>query len=107
MEHTAPVPPALMVSGAPPPLDTRMAQLSDMAVNLRELGGIATADGRRIRRGIIYRSGDLSDLTEACTNRMAELGIVARIDFRRVIQRPRKPTDMSAYRHWEQRQTEV
>ncbi|HWS61392.1 MAG TPA: tyrosine-protein phosphatase [Steroidobacteraceae bacterium] len=38
-----------------------MGQLPEMAVNLRELGGIATADGRRIRRGIIYRSGDLAD----------------------------------------------
>jgi protein-tyrosine phosphatase len=68
-----------------------MAQLPEMAVNLRELGGIATADGRRIRRGIIYRSGDLSDLTEACTNRMTELGIVARIDFRSTAERKLRP----------------
>jgi protein-tyrosine phosphatase len=63
----------------------------ETAVNLRELGGIATADGRKIRRGIIYRSGDLSDLTEACTDRMAELGIVARIDFRSIAERKLRP----------------
>jgi protein-tyrosine phosphatase len=68
-----------------------MAQLPEMAVNLRELGGIATADGRRIRRGIIYRSGDLADLTEACRSRMAELGIVARIDFRSIAERKLRP----------------
>src|ERR1700688_4042627 len=68
-----------------------MDQLPEMAVNLRELGGIATADGRRIRRGIIYRSGDLSDLTEACSSRMAELGIVARIDFRSIAERKLGP----------------
>jgi protein-tyrosine phosphatase len=73
-----------------------MAQLPEMAVNLRELGGIATADGRRIRRGIIYRSGDLSDLTEACRNRMAELGIVARIDFRSTAERKLRPYNWHA-----------
>ena len=73
-----------------------MAPLPEMAVNLRELGGIATADGRRIRRGIIYRSGDLSDLTEACSNRMAELGIVARIDFRSIAERKLRPYDWHA-----------
>jgi len=67
-----------------------------MAVNLRELGGIATADGRRIRRGIIYRSGDLADLTEACSNRMAELGIVARIDFRSIAERKLRPYNWHA-----------
>ncbi len=67
-----------------------------MAVNLRELGGIATADGRRIRRGIIYRSGDLADLTEASSNRMAELGIVARIDFRSIAERKLRPYNWHA-----------
>ena len=73
-----------------------MAPLPEMAVNLRELGGIATADGRRIRRGIIYRSGDLADLTEACSNRMAELGIVARIDFRGIAERTLRPYNWHA-----------
>jgi protein-tyrosine phosphatase len=73
-----------------------MDQLPEMAVNLRELGGIATADGRRIRRGIIYRSGDLADLTEACSNRMAELGIVARIDFRSIAERKLRPYNWHA-----------
>src|SRR5258707_2579469 len=67
-----------------------------MAVNARELGAIATADGRRIRRGIIYRSGDLADLTEASSNRMAELGIVARIDFRSIAERKLRPYNWHA-----------
>src|SRR5258708_32750725 len=67
-----------------------------MAVIVRERGGMATADGRRIRRGIIYRSGDLSDLTEACSNRMAELGIVARIDFRSIAERTLRPYNWHA-----------
>jgi protein-tyrosine phosphatase len=36
----------------------------DGQVNFRDLGGYATADGRRVRWGRLYRSGDLSHLTD-------------------------------------------
>jgi len=63
----------------------------DMPVNLRELGGIATADGRKIRPGLIYRSGDLSRLGEEAKARMIGLGLAARIDFRGVEERTAHP----------------
>ena len=34
-------------------------------VNFRDLGGYVTSDGRRVRWGQLYRSGDLSKLTDA------------------------------------------
>src|SRR3546814_3242049 len=40
--------------------------------NLRDLGGHDTADGREVRRGVIYRSGVLSYLTPSDHNRSEE-----------------------------------
>lgn len=55
----------------------------DGAANFRDLGGYATADGRHVRWGRIYRSGELSRLTAADYDKLASLGIAVVCDFRR------------------------
>ncbi|CAI1744831.1 Uncharacterised protein [Serratia quinivorans] len=36
----------------------------DGGINFRDLGGNSVADGRRIKRGLLFRSGSLERLTE-------------------------------------------
>jgi len=50
--------------------------------NFRDLGGILTNDGRRIRPGLLYRSGDLHSITEEDVKNMTQLGLAMIIDFR-------------------------
>ena len=52
------------------------------ALNCRDLGGYATADGRVTRWGRVYRSDGLDQLTDADLDLIAELGIRLVIDFR-------------------------
>ena len=44
-----------------PPFVLALAGVS----NLRDLGGYRAADGRRVRRGLVFRSAALAGLTEA------------------------------------------
>jgi protein-tyrosine phosphatase len=50
--------------------------------NFRDLGGYLSCDGRRVKRRLVYRSGELSQLTENDVARLAELGIRTVIDLR-------------------------
>ncbi|MFC2102526.1 tyrosine-protein phosphatase [Bacteroidota bacterium] len=50
--------------------------------NFREIGGIPTTDGRIVKPGLLYRSGDLSRLDEDDIRRIEEIGIRMVIDFR-------------------------
>lgn len=50
--------------------------------NFRDLGGTVMADGRKIRWGMLYRSGDLSRFTSADKAYFQGLGIRTVIDFR-------------------------
>ncbi len=60
--------------------------------NFRDLGGYRTADGRRVRRSMIFRSGSMSDLTEADVAQLARLGIVCICDLRTTSERTKHPT---------------
>ncbi|WP_022682407.1 tyrosine-protein phosphatase [Sphingobium bisphenolivorans] len=60
--------------------------------NLRDFGGHGTADGRRVRRGMLYRSGTMALLTEADAALLQSLGIRAICDFRRPNERTAEPT---------------
>lgn len=50
--------------------------------NVRDLGGLTTADGRSVRRGLVYRSDDPHRATEADVEALRALGISTVIDLR-------------------------
>lgn len=62
--------------------------------NFRDLGGHATADGRKVRRGLMYRSGVLTYLTHDDHAAIAPLGIRTIVDLRRDNEIAAEPT------HW-------
>jgi len=50
--------------------------------NFRDVGGATTHDGRRVRRGVVYRSGHLADVTREDLAVLEDLGIRTVIDLR-------------------------
>lgn len=62
------------------------------AVNLRDFGGYATADGRTVRRRRLYRSGTLTHLSAQAQQAFAELDVGLICDFRRDEERREEPT---------------
>lgn len=51
-------------------------------VNFRDLGGYVTTENRMVKRGLIYRSGDLDNLTDADLALLAGMGLKTIVDFR-------------------------
>jgi protein-tyrosine phosphatase len=52
------------------------------AINFRDLGGYETKDGRHVKWGEIYRSADISKLTEADLAVLKDRGITYDVDLR-------------------------
>ncbi|WP_010096607.1 tyrosine-protein phosphatase [Ornithinibacillus scapharcae] len=50
--------------------------------NFRDLGGYETTDGKRVKNGMLFRSGNLSRITETDKNRLREMGIKNICDLR-------------------------
>lgn len=71
-------------------LAERQLPLSGMD-NFRDLGGYRTTDGRRVRWGRIYRSGQLSELTDSDVDYLDDLGIRLVCDFRSAKEKEREP----------------
>jgi protein-tyrosine phosphatase len=69
------------------------------APNFRDIGGYRTADGRTVRWGQVYRSGQLSALTDIDYERLVQLGISVICDLRDDDERRDAPT------HWKGAQT--
>ena len=61
--------------------------------NLRDIGGCSTRDGRRVRRGLLFRSGVLTYLTEADHAALAPAGIRTIVDLRRDDEIALEPTN--------------
>ncbi|MFC3575057.1 tyrosine-protein phosphatase [Streptomyces yaanensis] len=50
--------------------------------NFRDVGGLPTVDGRRVRPGVLFRSGHLAHATEKDAAFLASLGLHTIFDFR-------------------------
>jgi protein-tyrosine phosphatase len=66
------------------------------ADNFRELGGYPAGDGRRVRNGVLFRSGHLADLTRTGQKKLLNLELFAVIDFRSEKESSRKPDHLPA-----------
>jgi protein-tyrosine phosphatase len=61
------------------------------ALNFRDLGGYRTADGRRVRRGKLFRAGSVSRLTAQDREYVTGLGIRTVFDLRTTLERTNEP----------------
>lgn len=67
------------------------------AVNLRDIGGYPTADGRRVRWGRVYRSGTLNELSDEDAAAIAKLGLTAICDLRSAEEVAESPEDAGRF----------
>ncbi|MDQ0270402.1 tyrosine-protein phosphatase [Cytobacillus purgationiresistens] len=61
------------------------------AVNFRDMGGLLTADGRRIKIGQLYRAAALTSLTDEDRHTLARLEIKRIFDYRTQAEAERQP----------------
>ena len=59
--------------------------------NFRDFGGYRTQNGTSLKKGLLYRSGDLSKATDADLERIASLGIKTVCDLRSEGERKKEP----------------
>ncbi|MDX2390857.1 MULTISPECIES: tyrosine-protein phosphatase [unclassified Streptomyces] len=73
-----------MTQRIPPPLPALPEPEPELTGvrNFRDVGGLPTADGRRVRPGRLFRSGHLSHATETGTQFLVALGLHTVFDFR-------------------------
>ena len=60
--------------------------------NFRDFGGYLTGDGRRVKWGYLFRSGQLSGLSDEDVELLASLGLDLVCDFRRVEEQESEPS---------------
>ena len=60
-------------------------------VNFRDFGGAAAQDGRRVKRGVLYRSGHHADATDEDLRRLADMDFALIVDLRRPPERANGP----------------
>lgn len=66
--------------------------------NLRELGGLPAADGRRVARGRLFRSGSLHEASAADRSALEARGVRVTIDLRSAFEQARQPYEWPAGR---------
>ncbi|MFF1909679.1 tyrosine-protein phosphatase [Kitasatospora sp. NPDC058218] len=66
------------------------------APNFRDAGGYRTADGQWVRMGVVYRSGDLSKLTDPDLAKLRRLGIRTVFDLRTPTEQKTAPDRLPA-----------
>ncbi|MCG6981749.1 MAG: tyrosine-protein phosphatase [Deltaproteobacteria bacterium] len=59
--------------------------------NLRDLGGYRTTDGKVVKKGVLYRSDHLDQITKADFEKIAALGVKTEYDLRGEAERTREP----------------
>jgi len=60
--------------------------------NFRDFGDYATAAGRRVRPGVLFRSGHQARATDGDLERLGALGLATVVDLRRPIERTKQPS---------------
>ncbi|KAB2373227.1 tyrosine-protein phosphatase [Actinomadura montaniterrae] len=78
---TLPAPASAAPAAAPTASAVRDVAV-DGAVNVRDIGGYASKDGRHVRYGLVYRSASLSKVTATGVAQLQRLGLTASVDFR-------------------------
>jgi protein-tyrosine phosphatase len=68
----------------------------DGALNLRDIGGYLTGEGREVRRGCLYRSAELCSLTDADLDVLGRIGIGVVVDLRNQWERAARPDRLPA-----------
>lgn len=61
------------------------------APNARDLGGLETADGRKVKKNRLIRSGSLQNITDADAEYLKNAGLCRVVDFRTAKERCEKP----------------
>ena len=61
------------------------------AQNFREIKSVAAGSGKRLRAGLLYRTGDMSSLSEDSVRALSELGIQSVVDLRSRLERKHHP----------------
>jgi protein-tyrosine phosphatase len=69
-------------------------------VNFRDIGGYGTRDGRTVRWGLVFRSGDLSRLNERDEARLQHLGVRSVCDLRSEEEMSRYPDRLPSGLHY-------
>jgi protein-tyrosine phosphatase len=69
----------------------------DGPVNFRDLGGYVGLDGRRARRGLLFRSDSLERLSQADIEVLERLGVTLICDLRREEERATAPSRMHGH----------
>jgi len=62
--------------------------------NLRDLGGYETSDGKSIKRGLVYRSNQLSGISPEDMQNLAALGLQGSYDLRTTEEREARPEEL-------------
>jgi protein-tyrosine phosphatase len=88
-----PVPTAAPVSRAPETATPDRVVPLQRGQNFRELGGYRTGDGRRVRSGMIYRSGSMHWLTVDDFMALGQRGVRTVVDFRDSRERTSEPVE--------------
>jgi len=60
-------------------------------INFRDFGGATGAEGRRVRKGRLYRSGHFATASDADVEQIAALNVALYVDLRRPPERARDP----------------
>jgi protein-tyrosine phosphatase len=80
----------LLGCAAAPPQHPSRVELGGSR-NLRDVGGYRTVDGKKIKKGVLYRSDHLSKITKRDVERVAALGVKTVYDLRGEDERERDP----------------
>lgn len=66
------------------------------APTFRDLGGVTVGEGRRVRRGVVYRAGHLLDPSDVERTFVRELGLRRVFDLRSAAERAHQPSNWLA-----------